>query len=236
MNEKDTALAYLGRDPVLFANLMEVLRRGSARLLYAGPDGVLLFEEESGAHMMSAAPASEDRLLSLVPPDCRTLVGHELSYYQKAKERWGFQESQICYSSAYLSRRPLPLPPFRGRVRLLSPSLAQWVYDHYSHPFGGVEYMRKAIARGMLGVFVDESPFPAGFVGFHAEGSMGMLEVLPPYRRQGLGEILQRSAVNLALERGCIPFGQVFDDNAASLSLQRKLGMELSSSKMFWLF
>ena len=62
-----------------------------------------------------------------------------------------------------------------------------------------------------------------------------MLEVLPAYRRRGLGELLQRAAINLALERGQIPFGQIIDGNEASLALQRKLGMAVSRSRLFWL-
>ena len=73
-------------------------------------------------------------------------------------------------------------------------------------------------------------------MGFHEEGSIGLLEVLPHRRRLGLGEILQRSAVNLALERGQLAFGQVFYTNTASLTLQRRVGMELSEGRMFWAF
>ncbi|MFQ8759116.1 MAG: GNAT family N-acetyltransferase [Intestinimonas sp.] len=32
-----------------------------------------------------------------------------------------------------------------------------------------------------------------------------MLEVLPAWRRRGLGELLLRAAVNRALERGALP-------------------------------
>ncbi|MFQ7452543.1 MAG: GNAT family N-acetyltransferase [Flavonifractor plautii] len=38
----------------------------------------------------------------------------------------------------------------------------------------------------MLGAFVDGTL--AGFAGFHGEGSIGLLEVLPAYRRRGLGK------------------------------------------------
>ena len=62
-----------------------------------------------------------------------------------------------------------------------------------------------------------------------------MLEVLPAYRRRGVGEALLRGAVRLALARGSIPYGQVEQDNAASLALQRKAGMEMSGRRLFWL-
>lgn len=235
MNLIETATAYLERDRVLHINMLEVLRRGSVEELTASSKGVLLYERGCGAWMMSAQPGEAERLLDLVPGDCDLFVGHDMAYFHRIQERWGLSGQQICYSAAYLKKEPVPIPDFDGELRLLGPEWARWVYEHYSHPFGGVAYIEGAIRRGMLGLFLKGSTEPAGFVGFHEEGSIGMLEVLPAYRRRGLGEILQRAAVNLALERGAYPFGQVFDDNSASLSLQQKVGMTLSRTKMFWL-
>lgn len=235
MNDTERAAEYLKRDRVLHANPLEVLRRGSADLLYAGEDGVLLYDRCSGAYMMAADRGAAGRLMDLVPPDCNLFVGHDMAYFQQARDRWDLPEAEICYSAAYLGTGPLPVPDFGGELRLLEPSWAGWVYRHYSHAIGGVAYLEEAVSRGMLGAFLDGGTEPAGFVGFHHEGSIGMLEVLPAYRRRGLGEVLQRAAVNLALERGVYPFGQVFEDNAASLALQRKVGMTVSESRMFWL-
>ena len=70
MTKQEAAQAYLCRDPVLYANLLEALRRGSAELLEAGEEGVLLYERGCGAYMMSAAsPAAAGRLLGMVPAD-----------------------------------------------------------------------------------------------------------------------------------------------------------------------
>lgn len=48
MTKQEAAQAYLRRDPVLYANLLEALRRGSAELLEAGEGGVLLYERDAG--------------------------------------------------------------------------------------------------------------------------------------------------------------------------------------------
>lgn len=237
MTKQEAAQAYLCRDPVLYANLLEALRRGSAELLEAGEEGVLLYERGCGAYMMSvASPAAAGRLLGMVPADCDLFVGHELAYFEQAKARWGFPLSQICYSAAYLGTEPLPLPAFDGALRPLDRTWAPWVLRHYSHAFGGLPYMEEAVRRGVLGAFPTGSNQPAGFVGFHEEGSIGMLEVLPAYRRRGVGEALLRGAVRLALERGQYAFGQVFTDNQASLALQRKVGMTVSKDTLYWLF
>lgn len=233
MEQLEQALAYLGRDPLFYMDMLEPLRRGTAELLYAEEDGVLLCES-GGIHMMSAAgPAAAERCFALLSR-CAMLVGHELWYKAEAARRFGLHEEQICSQAAWLAPDPPAAAPFGGELRLLGEEMAQWVYDHYSHPFGGVAYMQGALRRGMLGAFVDGAC--AGFAGFHEEGSIGMLEVLPVYRRRGVGEALLRGAVRLALERGQYAFGQVFTDNQASLALQRKVGMSVSRERLFWLF
>ena len=233
MEQLEQALAYLGRDPLFYMDMLEPLRRGTAELLYAEEDGVLLCES-GGIHMMSAAgPAAAERCFALLSR-CAMLVGHELWYKAEAVRRFGLHEEQICYQAAWLAPEPPAAAPFGGELRLLGEEMAQWVYDHYSHPFGGVAYMQGALRRGMLGAFVDGAC--AGFAGFHEEGSIGMLEVLPAYRRRGVGEALLRGAVRLALERGQYAFGQVLIDNAPSLALQQKVGMSVSDEILYWLF
>ncbi len=234
MELRQAALAYLERNRLACIDLLEALRRGSAELLYAAPDGVLLYERESGAHMMSAADrAGAGRCFARLPR-CGLLVGHEMWYREEAARRYGLSEEQICYQAAWLAPEPPSEPEFSGELRLLDAGWAGWLYEHYSHAFGGVEYMEGAVRRGMLAAFVDGAP--AGFIGVHDEGSIGMLEVLPPYRRRGLGEVLLRAAVRRALAQGRYAYGQVFDNNAASLALQKKVGMTLTEEPMFWLF
>lgn len=226
---------YLVENKTLYVNLLEVLRRGSAQVLDGGEDGILLYEQGCGAHMMSARDKGAfARLMAQVPEGCGLFVGHELWYKDRAAERLGLKDGQICYSAAYWKREPLPVPEFGGELRLLGQEHAEFVNEHYDDSFGGVEYIRRAIRRGMLGAFVDGEL--VGFAGFHEEGSIGMLEVLPGYRRRGLGEVLERGAIDLALERGQYPFGQIIEGNEASLALQRKVGMEISEERMFWLF
>ena len=233
MDQMEWARVWLERDSVLHANMLEVLRRGSADALIAEEGGVLLHDTGCGAWMLAAEPEAVEAFLDRVPAGCDLFVGHDMAYFELAQARFGLPEREICWSAAYLDNVPLSVPAFGGELRLLDRSWAPWVLEHYSHTFADLAYMERAVDRGIIGAFVDGQP--AGFVGFHDEGSIGMLEVLPAYRRRGLGSILQRAAINLALERGQIPFGQVIDGNEASLSLQRKLGMAVSKTTLFWL-
>ena len=234
MEPNELALAYLNRNKLFYMDMLEPIRRGSARLRYAAEDGVLLYDEGGEAWMLTARDRTGlERMLEMLP-SCDILVGHELWCKEELAARYGLKEEQICRQAAWMEPEPPAMLPFGGELRLLEPEWAPWLSRHYSHAFGGVAYMEGAVARGMLGAFVEGEP--AGFVGFHAEGTIGMLEVLPPYRRRGVGEALLRGAVRLALERGQYAFGQVFTDNAPSLALQRKVGLAVSEEILYWLF
>lgn len=230
----ETALAFLNRNKLLYLDMMEPIRRGSAELLYTAADGVLLYDRLAEAHMLGAdSRQALDRMLPLME-GCDILTGHQLWYKEELAARFSLKTEQICRQAAWMEDAPPAPLPFGGELRLLDRSWAAWVYEHYSHAFGGVAYIEGAIDRGMLGAFVDGQP--AGFAGFHIEGAIGMLEVLPAYRRLGIGEALLRGVVSLALSRGQYAYGQVFTDNAPSLALQRKAGMAVSEDILFWLF
>ena len=234
MTQKEIALARLTGNRLLYIDMLEVLRRGTAQIRRAGPDGVLLYDPPSEVWFLDAeTPAALDEMLHMLD-GCVILTGHQMWYKDKLAAHFGFQTEQICRQSAWLSPQPPVVPSFDGELRWLDRSWAVWTEEHYSHSFGGVSYMEDAIDRGMLGAFVDGQP--AGFIATHIEGSMGMLEVLPEYRRRGIGEALLLAMTASCLERGIYPYGQVWADNDPSLALQRKVGMTLSEELLFWLF
>lgn len=234
MNLRETVLARLNGNRLLYLDMLEVLRRGTAQVVWAGAGGVLLYDPPSEVWFVDAhTPAALEEMLPRME-GCTILTGHQMWYKDKLAVHFGFHNQQICYQSAWLEEKPPSPLPFGGELRRLDRSWAPWAEAHYSHSFGGLPYMEEAADRGMLGAFVAGEP--AGFVSFHVEGSIGMLEVLPPYRRQGVGEALLRGIVALALEEGKYPYGQVFTDNGPSLALQRKAGMTLSRERLFWLF
>lgn len=83
----------------------------------------------------------------------------------------------------------------------------------------------------MFGVFSDAQP--VGFIGFHEEGSLGLLFVEQQFRRQGFAASLEAYGVNLMLEKGQTPYGYVEKGNVPSERLQEKLGF-YQAEKTFW--
>ena len=74
-----------------------------------------------------------------------------------------------------------------------------------------------------------------GYIGRHAEGSMGILEVSPEYRRRKIAKALETYMINLSLEIGHTPFAQVVVGNEKSVALQESLGMCFAKELIYWM-
>ena len=233
MKELETAADYLAQQGLRCVDMLELLRRDGGALRYAGPEGVLLWDRESGAWFLSARGEQDlCRALPLIPPEARLATCHEDWYLPRLEARMGLK-SRAFLQSVWTKPQPPELPPFQGTLRQLGPEWAETVAEAYCQTFADIDYIRDAIGRGMLGLFDGEEL--AGFIGVHDEGSLGMLEVLPPYRRRGYGLVLLLASVRMAVKEGRYAYGQVAEDNAASLALQQKAGMTVCPQKIYWL-
>ena len=232
MGEFEMAADYLARQGLRCVDMLELLRRDGGAVHYAGDEGVLLWDRVSGAWFLSAQSEEDlNRALSLIPREARLAACHEDWYLDAVENRLGLKGSAF-FQSVWTKPEPPELPPFQGALRRLGPQWAETVAEAYCQTFGDVDYIRGAIGRGMLGIF--DGGALAGFIGVHDEGSLGMLEVLPPYRRRGYGLVLQLAAIRSALAEGRYAYGQVAEHNAASLALQQKAGMTVCPEKIYW--
>ena len=163
MSLNETALACLNRNRLLYLNMLEVLRRGSAELLWAGEGGVLLSDRGSGASMLTARDrAALDGMLPLLPADCDLLVGHDLWYRDELAGRFGLWKVELCVQAAWMAPEPPEAPAFGGELRLLGEEWAPYVCEHYSKSdIGGLEHIRQAIGAGMRHAHLVSLPFQA---------------------------------------------------------------------------
>lgn len=228
----------LNRDPVLYLDLTEAVRRGEGRLIAAMPRGALAafrnYEKEGqdlGFTMFANDRETAKRLLAMLPSQPAFLTVHEDFYLDELTKRFGFTELNPCWQMGWLRTMAPALPDTGAEIRQLDASHLSVVQANYTLEDG--EYLGWLISRGELyGAF--EGDALLGFVGRHAEGSMGLLEVLPQYRRRGLGRMLQAYMIELELSRGHVPYGQVFDGNQVSMALQKSLGMTPSIGRLWW--
>ncbi len=152
-----------------------------------------------------------------------------------APKKLGF-DCGACITFAYTAEMPPALDLPRGTdIKRLGTSLAQAVLDVYNNP--GETYDLQTIRKlmrekGIFGAIVDGKL--VGFMGRHGDGNMGMLEVFDGYRRRGIGAALERFMINYVMTFGRVPVCDVHIENAASLALQRKLGMTAGRAYTFW--
>lgn len=232
----------LNRDPVLYVDMTEAVRRGIGTVLYASPTAALVGIASPScpgtfdSYLMSCADMDAARLLcGLLPNEGDSLLAaHEAFYLPKLKERFGldFFLGGASFQAAYLGGSPCPIPENTLTIRQLTVDDLPQVADNYK--LEGEDYLRSLLEHGQLfGGFLNDTM--VGFAGRHAEGSIGLLEIFPAYRRCGFASVLEGHMINQELALNRVPFGQVLTDNAPSLALQRALGMTLSKGTLYWL-
>ena len=227
---KKKALSYLGKDLLSHIDMIEPIRRKTADILYADTNGVIIHESKSGA-LMSSLDFGEN-LSDFIDPEKYSLFAvHQEETAISLLSSGRLTARMDTWQYTYLKGKPI-----KGDYSDIHP-LTDEFSDLVAANYGEheKEYIDALIKNGlMFGLF--ENGSLAGFIGEHLEGAIGLLAVLPEFRRKGYGLKLEKYMINRSLSRGEIPFGQVVTDNEKSLALQQRLGMEKSTQKTFWVW
>ena len=147
-----------------------------------------------------------------------------------------FSEEMICYNAAYLHEKYIERRNFEVKIKVLKEEFVEVVKNNYSElSLCNSGYIEERVKdKELYGAFLGNRL--AGFIGTHEEGSIGMLEVMPEFRGKCIGSELERYAINRAISKGRYPYCQVKEKNEISMKLQKSLGMEISKTKVYWLF
>lgn len=233
--------AVIDRDPLLYIDVTEALRRGIGQVLYADEGACLIGFPHGDKPVTEFTSLCADldaakRVFPRLPWEREILVAvheeHCVPYLNDAYPVKPFL-GEAFHQMAYLAETPPALPDSSFSVKVLDVSYLPQVAA--IHKEEDPEYLRERLESGvMLGAF--DGGVLAGFIGVHGEGSMGLLQVRPDYRRRGLGKLLELHQIRHHLDRGEIPYGSVLTTNAASLALQRSIGMTPSAPTFHWLF
>ncbi len=232
MNEK--ALEYLERDRLHHIDMLETLRRGIGELVYAGDDGVVLLN--SGFTYMISVESEEtlEKVCAIIGKKPEVICAHQARFVPLLQEKYLFRNKMECFQSAYLKKEKLDEKIPEGiNLRDLTSADADFVVKHYDH-MSDEKYVSERVEAGMLGAFCGGEM--AGFIGTHTEGAIGLLQVLPDYRRRGVAYTLEAAMINYLLNKGWVPHGHVVTTNKASIQLQEKLGMSITEKTLTWMF
>lgn len=224
-------LSWLEKDRLVNIDMIEQLRLGNAKVLAAGEHGVLQLVDD--VYQLSAA--SPEAALELCEGfDLDIVYVHQQAAVEPVARRFNLKEDLWVYQVALFRTQPLPMPENGVELRPIGMEQADFVRAHYLTYQPEEDYGVSRLASGnMVGAFIGGEI--VGFAGLHNEGSLGLLEVLPQYRRRGVGSSLSAYLVNQLLARGWVPYGQVELDNEPSLAMQRRMGASISTEKLAWL-
>lgn len=213
------------------ADLMAICTRCGGTELYSGSEGtVVRMGNELHTDILDGTRLSAVLdALNIHEADVCTAKSREAADVLKA--RFGFRGEQPCSQWVYTAKEP-PRQAEGVDIRLLRMQDVELAASHYHNE---VEYFRYCVEHECIwGLY--ESEKLAGFIGLHEQGSMGMLEILPEFRRKGYGYALEAYLLTVHLQRGWLPYCHVVEGNNASLGLQAKLGLQCAETPTIWVY
>lgn len=218
-----------------YIDMLEPIRLGYADIIYKDEKQLIFIETRSQALMISMHDVIQFKEIY----ERENLCKYELiNVKQKAivdilVNHYGKKHQFFCFQEVYTKNNKIALLE-DYRIQLLQRDDISLITKYYKE-VDDIEYIQRIVDnQHMWGIFEEEQL--AGFIGIHLEGSMGLLEILPDYRRKGYGEALESFLINWYLDSDLVPYCQVIEGNEASLKLQRKLGLKKSEILSYWLF
>lgn len=224
---REVVQEWVERDPLGYAFLMDFYQRG-ARVAHHSPQGLVL--KNDGVDITFAAGTDVDC------PESRKsklVLLSETAAMEFLVAQGCYDEVMDCTQAIYQSKEPVEIPAGNFTLRPLTMEDLPFLLENYHNPGAFESHLRGRIDEGMLGGEIDGEL--AGFAGVHEEGTVGMLEVLPQFRRRGLAEVLEAAVINQQLSRGRLPYCHVRTGNDASIALQKKLGFTFDTRTLYWL-
>ena len=221
-------------DERFYIDMIDPLEIGIAKAFEVHDDGVLIHFPDDLWYIMALTENRAALLAQVVRENKKRtemVCTHQALGNDIVSEILGGIKCETpCVVGALFRKEPFEIDYKDMEFRPASLVDAGDVWHHYTimkDSPEGFDYAQERIAAGKVwGGYVNGRMI--GFIGKHHEETMGMLEVFPEYRRHGYGNILIKSLCNLIIAEGRIPYCHIYEDNEASLNMQRHLGMWLS--------
>ena len=227
MDSKSLAHEWLRREPLDCADMLLLLKRDSADIAYAEEDGVLLFDRQSRLLFAAFESAEKGAERVLRFGDCAGYMLHSREMGRLVQEQAKRKRQLDCVQAVYTAKAAPAVP----RVCSLKPlTMTEAAEAMRVSPYADVEeFYARVVAGEVYGAFI--SGTLVGYIGTHAEGGLGLLNVSSAFRRRGVGEALVADAVKRQLARSVTPMEQIERTNIASLQLVEKLGFQFAQGE-----
>jgi tRNA (guanine37-N1)-methyltransferase len=236
------------KQKLLHMDMIELINRGKAELVREEHGHILLRDTASGIYFHTSQEGwDSDAFWRELPDAVKSDIGivtlHQESEQASVTTHLAMEHIMTCYQYVCTRREKLPVSglyrpdgqenEYGLVIRPATQECCEAIDSRYSLSHGP-HYIRDRIEKGCVFVALVHGEL-AGFAGLHEEGSLGMLEVLPQYRRQHIGKALATCIINWSLERGDTPYSQAEEHNSASLALQDQLGICRAKGLLYWM-
>lgn len=237
--DSDSVMRYLLMDKILYVDMIEIYKQGNCDVLYDELDGILLYDHSSHYYLASAkTKAGAQDILNMIPQDYEVFVAHDHIFKEFEHKLFEYKHMLYSFNHVYNRKEYFVLKEHNDiTLKKLDMTHLDVVKEHYT--IGNVfpnDYLEKRIKHGMIGAFIGDTL--TGFIGIHETNAIGMLEVLPSCRKQGIATLLQCAYTNDLLKnryKGNV-YSQVNATNEASLKLQEKVYFEKANTSCLWYF
>lgn len=221
------------RDPVLYYTFLHLLSP-KAQVIVEGEGVLMRFPAEEGNFICLAAPGKQalfPLLAHILPEDAEVYALHAFASEVLLRVR-PIKRRMLC-SQLYLPAG-VPLTCEDNEIIDLNPSYAEEILATYTLAhFYTLAHMRETLAKAPAVGIIKEGKL-AGYTFMHGEGTMGGLEVLPKWRRQGMAKRLAQALACRVRARGLTPVVQIVEGNKPSLALAGQMGF-LPAGEVEWL-
>lgn len=231
--EKEEIRRTLAQKGIRYLDMASLMDRDNADIIEAAENGILLrFTDVSSIkkyYITAENMEFANRARELIC-EADEIVAHEKFYVDMLFDAFGMSETLPFITAGYVGSEPPQIPENAPEIKRLGEEYIELLTREYEH--GSVEYMTERVTeKAMFGAFVDGQI--AGFIGSHDDGPIGLLKVLPDFRRRGIAEALEKYMVADFIKRGILIYAHIYAENEASLALQRRVGMALADEPVY---
>ena len=199
------------------------------RVLACTADSLVMAQEETDTVFALGQFRETEEIL-----EAGTLMTDRKDWFEEKLAGGQYAGTLIVRNAVYMNE----LPPEEIRrpgtsFRMLKEEDLPFIRETYTGFDADDAYLQRCLKRGMLGIETEGQL--AGYIGTHDEGAMGLLQILPQYRRRHFAEALETAMIRFLMAEGLPVWGQVEESNTASRRLQEKLGFAWGDM-CYWLF
>ena len=220
-----------GGDENHFA-LIEYFLQNGCEVIYAENDGVLVCLAGVYALFGCTDEGMKNALGVVDKLDCIVCSSEKESDFV-LKKYSNITRKKACYQILYRDYASIPLPQ-NTEVKELLPNdeNIDFVTKTYTLGFSREDIKRLMQNFTFYATYTDGEI--SGYIGRHDEGSIGLLEIMPKFRRMGLGAFLVDYSIKMLKLKGEIAYCNIETKNEKSLAMHLKMGHTPSEKFVYW--